>query len=269
MLRKGLTSELFFLAFLQPETGYRLAQMLQGSKKTPNTSKTSTALKKLEKAGYLRRKEDGKFYHVPEKLAQELFDYLENEQGVILDEKEKKILRNLISENYYFIFAAHEVIHKMIDRPKGTHDLDAIKTISDKIGQIFAVHLKLKKKYSSSNKPKNNQSFEKIQEDLSKFVKDSNMKMEAIIRNKRFTRIEKKLGKKYTYNEKMKSINLLNNTMKSSIMIGVLFEKIPDTTLEKFAYLWDQYYGFQIGINLSNVNPMKLNLRETPDCMLN
>ena len=53
----------------------------------------------------------------------------------------------------------------MIDRPKGTHNLDAIKTISDIIGQISAVQLALKKQ-NESNKPKNNQSFEKIQEYL-------------------------------------------------------------------------------------------------------
>ncbi len=255
MLRKGLTSELFFLAFLQPETGYTLAQRLQGSKKTPNTSKTSIALKKLEKAGYLRREEDGKFYHIPEKLVQELIDYLKNEQGVILDEKEKKILRHLISENYSFFFASHEVIHKMLDRPNGTHDLDAIKTISDKIGQISAEHLELKKKYGS-NIPKTNQPFEKTQEDLSKFVEVENKKWEALFRWKKFTQIEKKRGIEFTLKEKMKAVNTFNNTVKSSMMIEILFDKMPDTTIEKFAYLWSQYYGFQLGLNLPNIKPM-------------
>ena len=257
MLRKGLTSELFFLAFLQPETGYTLAQRLHGSKKTPNTSKTSIALKKLETAGYLRRGEDGKFHHVPEKLVQELIDYLKNEQGVILDEKEKKILRHLISENYSFFFASHEVIHKMLDSPKGTHDLDAIKTISDKIGQISAIQLELKKKYSS-NIPKTNQPFGKIQEDLSKFVEVENKNWEALFKWKKFTQFEKKIGIEYTLKEKMKAVDTFNNILKSERMIEILFDKIPDTTIEKFAYLWSQYSGFQLGLNLPNIKPMKL-----------
>ena len=257
MLRKGLTSELFFLAFLQPETGYTLAQRLQGSKKIPNTSKTSTSLKKLEKAEYLRRDKDGKLHHVPEKLVQELIDYLKNEQGVILDEKEKKILRHLISENYSFFFASHEVIHKMLDRPKRTHDLDAIKTISDKIGEISAIHLELKKKYSS-NIPKTNQPFEKIQEDLSKSVEVENKKWEALFRWKKFTQIEKKRGIEYTLKEKMKSIDTFNNIVKSRKMIEILFDQISDTTIEKFAYLWSQYYGFQIGINIPDMERLSI-----------
>lgn len=247
MLRKGLTSELFFLAFLVPETGYTLAQRLQGTKKTPNTSKTTLALKKLEKDGYLRREEDGKYHHVPEKLVRELIDYLKNEQETILDEKEKRILRNLVSENYFFIFAAHDVIHKMIDRPKGIHDLDTLKTISDKIGFISALILESKKKRGDSNKPIINQSFEKNQEDLAKFVVETNKMMEAKIK-----------GKKSVRNKKMKSVNILNNVMKSMLMIGILFHKVPDTTIEKFACLWAQYDGFRFGTNIRDVNPIGL-----------
>ncbi len=255
MLRKGLTSELFFLAFLQPETGYKLAQNLQrmqSSKKIPNTSKTHPALKKLEEAGYLRREDDGKFHYVPEKLVQELIDYLKKEQDTVIDAKEKKFLNYLMSENYFFFHASHEVIHRMIGRPKRTHDLDSIKTISDKIGQICAMQLEIKKKYRS-NKPKTNQSFEKIQKDLSKFVEVENKKMEALFKLKQIKQIEKKIGRETTLKEKMIGIDMLNKTLKSKILIEALFDKIPNTTIEKFAYLWSQYYGFQIGINTQNM----------------
>ena len=58
MIEKGLASELFLLAFLIPDSGYGLAQRLQNTTRTPNTSKIYPVLNKLVKAKYLKKEND-------------------------------------------------------------------------------------------------------------------------------------------------------------------------------------------------------------------
>lgn len=244
MLRKGLTSELFYLAFLMPDSGYALAQRSQNTKKTPNTSKTGPALKKLENAGYLRR-EEGKWYPNPERLSSDIIEYLEEEIGIALDGEEEKILKKMFTESIFFMFVGFDIFQEIEDRPKNSHNVDALKYISDKIGLISAVMLESKKKAGNLT-PKNNKSFEQIQKELDESIKDINNKMETKIQ-----------GKKSVRNKKMESIDLLNKGVKSFIMMAILFDKIPNETIEKFAFLWSQYLGFQIGIGLSNKDPME------------
>lgn len=246
MLRKGLTSELFYLAFLMPDSGYALAQRSQNTKKTPNTSKTGPALKKLQDAGYLVRKEDGKLYPITEKLSADVISYLENEMDISLEDGEAKILKNMLSENGYFLFVGMDIFSEIENRPTASHNIDALKTICDKIGLICATILESKKK-SGNPEPVNRKSFEEIQKELKEFVKDTNIKMETSIK-----------GKKSVRNNKMESINMATEGMKSFIMMSILFEKIPNDTIQKFANLWSQYLGFQIGIAIANMDPKKL-----------
>lgn len=245
MLRKGLTSELFYLAFLIPDSGYALAQRSQGTKKTPNTGKTTPALRKLVKAGYLIRKEK-KLYPVPEKLADAIINYLEDEIEVTLEDIEKRILKNMLSENMFFLFVGFDVFQEIEERPMNSHKIDALKNIADKIGFISALMLESKKK-SGTNIPVNQKSFEQIQQELEEFVQNTNKTMETKVK-----------GRKSIRNKKMDSVSILNNAMKSFIMMGVLFDKIPNETIEKFANLWSQYQGFQIGVNITNLKPIDL-----------
>ena len=60
LLKNGLSSELFLLTLLRPDTGYGLGKRLQNAK-TPSMSKIYPTLDDLERNRYIE-KNDGKYY---------------------------------------------------------------------------------------------------------------------------------------------------------------------------------------------------------------
>lgn len=231
------------MAFLLPDSGYKFAQRLQNTKKVPSTSKIYPLLEKLVKSGYLTY-EKNKYHHNPAKITDDLIGYLES-YDVSIEESERKILQNMLSTGYFFNILSVDVYDELTTRQIGSHDLDALEFFRNKIGLLSTIFSHLKKLSPQQENPIR-ESFEKINEELSGMVEHINETM-----------LGKLKGSASFKKKKLYSYDLLGNTMKSMILLTVLFQKIPDETLEKFAQLWDQHQGFVMGIQLGQFDSIE------------
>lgn len=224
------------MAFLVPDSGYKMAQRLQNTKRVPNTSKVYPALNKLVKAGYLAY-EKNKYRHNPVRLVEDLIDHLWY-YDVTIEENEKKILQNMLTSGYFFNILSADVYNELHERKSGSHDIDALEFFRNKIGMLSTMFLHLKKISPEPEEPIR-ESFEQINKNLDGLVEDINKTMSVGLR-----------GSASHKKEKMSSYDILGNTMKSMFLLSVVFQRIPSATLEKFAQLWDQHQGFMMGLQL-------------------
>jgi hypothetical protein len=230
-----------------PDSGYSLAQRLQNTKKTPNTSKIYPVLNKLVKAGYLK-KENGKYVHNVKTLVEDIKWVLESSNFPLID-AEVKILRNILANTTFFTILSSDIIQQMQNRPKGEHEINALQVICNKIGMLACIHqyhtqnkseFDTVSKLQSVSNTNMGKSFEKVSEELKEFSNEVIKKMDHTIK-----------GSKSVKQSKLNAIELIGNTLVSMILIGNVFEKIPNDTLRKFTLLWDQYNGFQLGMLIS------------------
>jgi hypothetical protein len=231
------------MAFLMPNSGYKFAQKLQDTKKVPSTSKIYPVLERLVKTGYLTY-DKNKYHHNPVKITEDLIDYLEY-YDVTIEENERKILQNMLTSGYFFNILSADVYDELTTRQSGSHDIDALEFFRNKIGLLSTIFSHLKK-LNPQHDNLTRESFEKVNEDLTGMVEHVNKTMPAKLKGS--TSFKKK---------KLDSYDLLVNTMKSGILLIVLFQKIPDETLEKFAKLWDQHQGFVLGSKLGQFDSME------------
>lgn len=231
------------MAFLLPDSGYKMAQRLQNTKSVPSTSKVYPALEKLVKAGYLTY-DKNKYRHNPARLVEDLIDHLWH-YDVAIEENEKKILQNMLTSGYIFNMLSTDVYEELHTRKSGSHDIDALEFFRNKIGMFSTMFLHLKKISPQPEEPIR-ESFEKINEQMSGLVEHVNSAMSARLKGS----ATYKKNKMFTY-------DLLSNTMKSMVLLTIVFQRIPDSTLEKFSQLWDQYQGFMMGAQFGKFNSME------------
>lgn len=243
VLRKGLSSELVLMAFLMPDSGYKFGQRLQNTKRVPNTSKIYPALENLVKAGYLTY-DKNKYHHNPAKITEDLIDYLKY-YDVLVEENEKKILENILTSGIFFNILSEDVYVELDTRQGRSHGVDALEFFRNNIGLLCTMFSHLKK---SNLQPdlQIQESFGKVNENMSSLVEQINETMH--------TNLEARASFK---KKKLDSIDRVANLMKSMVLLTVAFQKLPDETLEKFAYLWDQHQGFVYGFHLGKFDSIE------------
>ncbi|MGY5149066.1 MAG: hypothetical protein ACW9W3_03300 [Candidatus Nitrosopumilus sp. bin_68KS] len=239
LLRRGIHSELFLLAYDKPESGYGIAQRHQDTTKRPDTSKIGNALDRLVTANYLHIK--NKKYHPNfEKLSEDLFGYLSSKR-VELYEHESKILKEMVKQNFIFLFLGKDVLYRMLIQPLRIHHIDALDVISNHIGMMCTFYKMLKNKNSViiSDEAKR-KSISKISEELDDEISNVNEDMKKSFK-----------GSKSIKKQKMSALDGVNSLMKSLILTSKILDKSTIETVEKLGNLWDQRDGFQIGIETS------------------
>ena len=240
MLRRGIHSELFLLAYVKPDTGYRIAQKHQDTTKRPDTSKTSKALNRLEKANYIILK-NNKYHPNIEKLSCDLAEYL-NSEAIELDETESKFIKDLLTQNPFSTILGQDVLYRMLIQSTKIHHIDALKVISNHIGMICTFYLMPKKndEKTVTNKTKN-KTISKLSKELHVDVQKVNETVKKLIK-----------GSKSVRNKKMNSVNDFGSFMKSFILASTILDKTSIVTLEKLEHLWEQHDGFEIGTMKKN-----------------
>lgn len=239
LLRHGIHSELFLLAYSKPDTIYGIAKRHQDTEKRPDTSKTGIALDKLEKAGYLYLK-NKKYHPNIERLSKELSEYL-SLQEIELDDHEFTYIQQLLTENDFFMLLSMDVLHRILTQPPRIHHINALQVICNNIGMMCTFFMLSKKNnekiITDETKMK---SILKISDELDKDIAPIYKKMEQTIK-----------GNKSLRKRKMNTVSHINNSMKSYILGNIVLDKFQISTLEKLEKLWEWHDGFQAGIETS------------------
>ena len=234
LLRRGIHSELFLLVYAQPDTGYGIAKRHQNTTKRPDTSKTSKALERLEKANYITLK-NKKFHPNLEKLAYDLLEYLDS-KDIQLDEIESKFIKDLLKQNSFFMILPQDVLYRILTQPPRIHHIDALQVICNHIGMMCTFFLMPKKdnKQVTTNATRR-KTILQISDELDADILNVSDEMQTKIK-----------GSKVTRKKKMETVNAFGSFMKSFILGSTILDKIPVSTLEKLENLWEQHEGFQI-----------------------
>ncbi|MCV0411261.1 hypothetical protein [Nitrosopumilus sp.] len=236
VLKNRLSQELFFEIFMMPASGYKLAQIVQNTTKTPNTKSVYRVLAKLIEHGYITYK-DKKYHHNPKTLTDELVKYL-NSKDVVLDKADMNYLLFLVTNAEFF---NHFIVDLNIHvKPKNYQNL--LQEITNMVGMCAAILL-----YginTSTTKPIPVRiSLEKINERIMKLKKHVN---DEIPKKVRGSKSQRKL--------QQKQLEKLYHHLLSYVFLFVVQEKIPKKALIKFATLWNQYGGFKIGVKVGKID---------------
>jgi hypothetical protein len=239
LLRHGIHSELFLVAYSHPDTIYGIAKRHQDTENRPDTSKTGKALEKLEKAGYLYSK-NKKYHPNIERLSKELSEYLSLEE-INLTDREFTYIQQLLTKNDFFILLYNDVLYRILTQPPRIHHIDALQVICNNIGMMCTFFMMARKNneqiVTAETKRK---SISKISDELDKDIETVYKKMKYSVK-----------GSKSIRKKKMNTVTHINNSMKSYILGNVILDKFQTETLEKLANLWEQHDGFQAGIETS------------------
>jgi|APSaa5957512535_1039671.scaffolds.fasta_scaffold107946_1 hypothetical protein len=235
LLRRGIHSELFLLAYVMPDTGYGIAKRHQDTKKRPDTSKTGKALERLEKADYLYLK-NKKYYPNIEKLSYDLLEYLDSE-GIELDVVESKLIKEILEQNSFFMLLGMDTLYRILTQPTRIHHIDALQVISNHIGMMCTFGLIPEKNNKKTINKTKRKSISNISKELDTDIQIINKKMETSIK-----------GSKSIRKKKMESVNNLGNSIKGLILGSNILDKASTSTLKKLENLWDGHDGFEAGM---------------------
>lgn len=251
LIRTGLTSELFLLAFFRPDTAYVFAQRLQNTKTKPNTGKIYPAIKSLTNAGYLKHFEN-KFYPNYTKLISDINKELKK-KNKSLKEDEVKIIELILKHGQIFWILSFNALQKLIKQKNGVHKVDALQTICDIIGEWATIWLfkrereaNIKKSISKleiSSYQKFVSIFNELDKELSDIPTKLNLKMEQYITDKKneFDKLS---------NNELEFIKDGRNFIRS-IPSFIVFGLVPKNTLRKMSMLWTQHDGFNLGVKFA------------------
>ncbi|MCE9653280.1 MAG: hypothetical protein K8Q89_09570 [Nitrosarchaeum sp.] len=237
ILRNRLSHKLFLEIFLRPASGYKLAQIVQNTTKTPNTKSVYRVLKNLTEQDYVIY-ENQKYHHNPTKLTKELVTYLKS-KDISFTSNETNSLLYLLSSTRFFIYF-REFIAK--DNQKNKISNNVLEEISNIVGMFSAI-LYHGMETSVSKPLPVKISLEKAFERQTIIANGLPEKISKIVRG---SKSERKAQQKY--------LEELYLFLLSFSFLFVVQEKIPKKSLEKFAQLWDQYEGFKIGIRVGKID---------------
>lgn len=242
MLESGLSSELFLLAYAYPNSGYKYAQIIQNTAKMPNTSKIYPILQELKDKDYLILKND-KYYPNTVRLFEEITKHL-SKNKYEFSETELKHIKNIALNREFFLFLLPDVIDLIQNQEKRVHNINALEYICEKIGYFASSYLLLKSHFPDIGKINHqNTEYYKSIEQISTELDDSLLEITE--------KMSKSIGgRKSIKKKKMKTVDLLSQSIKALILYNVIFSKIPDETIKKISTMWKQTGGFDIAIDL-------------------
>lgn len=133
LITKGLTSELFLLAFLEPDNARKLGQRLQNTTGHPtNYSKVHPALHELTISGYLKHK-DEQYRPNISKLIDD-FDAMLQAKSNSFTMKEKEDFAQFLERREYLKILTLDVQRRLISQPKGEHKINALNVLGERLG---------------------------------------------------------------------------------------------------------------------------------------
>lgn len=256
LITEGLSSEVFLLAFLEQSSGYSIARVLEKSEKRvdepkrmpTNHSKVNRALNLLTHERYLEHNLDKKKYYPKiSRLIKDIQSLLETRK-ITLTTDEIELLKIFLKRPSFLKELSKDVFRQMKKQPKGTHNVNALTTLCNKIGMISATIL-----FSKQYNPEYVKMFaenpsipiSRLVRDFHKFEKawdESALQMNSIFTEKL---------KDVSLSEKEKSaIDSIKNVFKSILSMSSLLFASNDTLI-KFANMWDQFEGFKLGIDMT------------------
>jgi len=240
LLTTGLSSELFLLAYLEPNNVRQLAQKLQNTSRHPtNYSKAYPAVHDLAIAEYLKfNPNDEKHYVNIKKLVKELESIL-NERNMHLNDNEKLYLEKILEQNEFFKIMSQDVVKKIQDQEKGVHKINALEVFCERIGGLSAGAL-IQKKFSKNNNldslynPKI--SFEENIKEIQDILDELHPAFDKI----------KHMDNPLLEHPAFKEVMLPFLKHMDTVMIFFL---IPSESLEKLMRLWNQSDGVKFALH--------------------
>ena len=137
LIRTGLSSELFLLAYIKPDIPRRLASILYNSD-DPDTGKIYPAIHSLTLQKYLRV-DDGNRMHVRIKTLVRDFDDVLQSKKFSLDDDEKTILASILQEKGFISSMAPYALERIKENSKSKkHNTDALHILSDTLSTLAA-----------------------------------------------------------------------------------------------------------------------------------
>jgi len=161
LLRKGVTSEYFLVAFLKTKSAFGLGQIIQ-KRSAINPKNLYPHIDKLKDTGYVLEK-DKKIYPNLRKLVKIINAEFLITKDMALTEKEEKFLVSVFENRQFFEKMSNDLIRTITRQKNRVHQIDALEIISDKIGFFASIFLLSKSMNSDPNKP---QSMEEIKENF-------------------------------------------------------------------------------------------------------
>ena len=239
LLTTGLSSELFLLAFLEPDNVRKLGQRLQNTTGHPsNYSKINPAIHNLTIAQYLKSKtSDDKYYPNLDKLIEEI-DVIIKGKNESLTDNEKKSLKQFLKRQEFFKILAMGSDKEIQNQPTGKHKVNALKFFCDKIGHMACGLLLLKQ-----NSPK----FQKLPKLTPEYKKELE-KLDQLFMSEKFGKMIAKIP---TYDDSRFELikMIIGNMFKSSVpLMNFVYES--ETLLIKLSKLWDGYENYLAGFEL-------------------
>ena len=256
LIRTGLSSELFLLALLKPDSGYELAKRLQNTDKTPSTGKIYPVLKSLTTQKYLKYDSSKKKYFPNlNRLVSDISELLRS-KNIFLDEDEIKLLSLMLARREFFSAMFSDVLEQLNNQPKGVHKIDALGVFSNRIGAFAVVFSFARKHHPTVIKklpPSRESTVEQIIGEFEEMDKDWE--------NSDVFQIDKIMSKDKIFNQYLTQSKLPDDIIKpifdlffglfkSMPSLMVMFSA-PQNTLEKLSNLWDQHEGFKIGVDMA------------------
>lgn len=139
LLRTGLTSELFLLAYIKPDKPRRLAKRLYDSE-DPDTSKIYPAIHSLTLANHVKMNDDNLVCANIKSLVNG-FEQMLQAKKLSLEDNEKAILLNLLQAKMFISAMAPHALEKIRKNSKSQkHDTDALSIVADTLGAVTSTY---------------------------------------------------------------------------------------------------------------------------------
>jgi len=241
LITKGLTSELFLLAFLEPDNIRKLAQRLQNTSGHPtNYSKASQAVYNLTTSKYLKYGKDGKYHPNITKIIEDLEEILRS-RGEILVNEDRLILEKLLHNNKFLKTLSQDVVATIQSQQKGKHSVNALEVFCERIGAVSTIWLVMRNnnpEWKSSAEFLNNMPFSEMEEKFNEFDKFADEYSPLFEKE-----MKKYLDKLPPLPNKEFLMQLFSGFIKI-MSSGMPMFMAPESLLKKLAKLWKHYEGF-------------------------
>jgi len=242
LLTTGLSSELYLLAYIEPDNARKLTQKLQNTSVNPtNYSKTNPVIHDLTIKKYLKHNQNDEKYYVNIKKLVEELELILKECDITLDDNEKLHLTKILEQNEFFKIISQDVVKKIQEQEKGIHKINALDVFCERIG-MFSSGILLQKKLDKSGNLDN--------------LYDSDLSFEENITE--FQEIWKEVYDNASSEINSANIPLLEHPLVQELFLPLMknldslmiFYLIPVTTLEKLSRLWKGSEGIMLSLDL-------------------
>lgn len=263
LITKGLSSEVYLLAFLETSSGYAIARKLQKSEKPIDKSKPPTNWSKVDKAltdlarnGYLKHDfEKKRHFPILSTLIEDM-NYILEEKGNSFDQVELKLLGFILKRRDVLNEISKDVLLQMKVQKKGVHKINALSVFSNKIGMLSASFL-----FAKENRPDYIKMFKEIPSIQIKQVEEIFLELDEgwdEVNGNIDSLFEEKF-KKYSLPPEIEGLFRQTKGFWKSMPSLLVLLMASNETLRKLSLLWDQFDGFKLGVDLAMHAGKKLN----------